>query len=80
MRREELEYFSEAACGEAVVAADAQALLEMDGRGEAMRDEHLVRDFERLLEADWSAQAVPAPHQQELALPTERKDLGDLAV
>ena len=35
--REELEHFGEAACGEAVVAADARALLDMDGRGEAMR-------------------------------------------
>ena len=33
--REELEHFGEAAGGEVVVAADARALPEMDGRGEA---------------------------------------------
>ena len=41
--REELEHFGEAARGEVVVAADARALLKMDGRGEAVRDEHLVQ-------------------------------------
>jgi hypothetical protein len=44
--RKELEHFGEAAGGEAVVAADARALLEMDGRGEAVRGEYLVRDLE----------------------------------
>ena len=58
--REELEYFGETACGEAVVAADARALLEMDGSGETLGSENLVRDLERLLEADWPAQATPA--------------------
>src|SRR6187200_2220018 len=66
VRREELEHFGEAAGGEVVVAADARALLEMDGRGEAVRGEHLVRDLERLLEADWPAQAVPADLQEDL--------------
>src|SRR5215472_2372359 len=64
--RKELEYFGEAAGGEAVVAADARALLEMDGCGEAMRGEHFVRDLERLLEADWPAQAMPANFQEDL--------------
>src|SRR5437660_7857923 len=64
--REELEHLGEAAGGEAVVAADARALLEMDGRGEAVRGEHLVRDLERLLEADWPAQAVRADLQEDL--------------
>jgi len=45
--RKELEHFGEAAGSEAVVAADARALLEMDGRGEAMRGEHLARDLEQ---------------------------------
>jgi hypothetical protein len=31
-----------------------------------MRGEHLVRDHERLLEADWPAQAVPANLQEDL--------------
>ena len=64
--RKEPEHFGEAAGGEAVVAANARTLLEMDGRGEAMRGEHLVRDHERLLEADWPAQAVPANLQEDL--------------
>src|SRR5262245_46176376 len=63
---EELEHFGEAAGGEVVVAADARALLEMDGRGEAVRGEHLVRDLERLLEADWPAQALRADLQEDL--------------
>jgi hypothetical protein len=41
---EKLEYFGEAAGCEVVVTADARAFLEMDGGGEAMRGEHLVRD------------------------------------
>src|SRR5271157_2541221 len=64
--REELEHFSEAAGSEMVVAADARALLKMDGGGEAVRGEHLVRDLERLLEADRPAQAVPADLQEDL--------------
>ena len=40
--REEFEHFGEAAGGEAVVAADAGALLEMDGVGEAVRGENFV--------------------------------------
>jgi hypothetical protein len=31
-----------------------------------VRGEHLVRDLERLLEADWPAQAVPADLQENL--------------
>src|SRR5262249_4378878 len=63
---EELEHFGKAVGGEVVVAADARALLEMDGRGEAVRGEHLARDLERLLEADWPAQAVRADLQEDL--------------
>src|SRR5437016_5925460 len=63
---EKLEYFGEAAGGEVVVAADARAFLEVDGRGEAMRGEHLVRDLERLFKANWPAQAVPADLQEDL--------------
>jgi hypothetical protein len=50
--REELEHFGETARGKVVIATDSRALLEMDGRGETVRGEHLVRDLERLLEAD----------------------------
>src|SRR5882757_3629249 len=64
--REELEHFGEAAGVKVVVAADARALLEMDGRGETARGEHLVRDLERLLEANWPAQAVSADLQEDL--------------
>ena len=50
--RKELEHFGEAAGSEAVVAADARALLEMDGRGEAMRAASIsfatMSDFSRL--------------------------------
>src|SRR6476660_3431631 len=64
--REELEHFGEAAGGKVVVAADARALLEMDSRGEAVRGEHLVRDLQRLLEADRPAQALSADLQEDL--------------
>src|SRR5579863_10732906 len=64
--REEIEHFGEAARGEAVVAADARAFLEMDRRGEAMRGEHPVRDLERLLETDRAAQLAPADLQEDL--------------
>src|SRR6476469_8301506 len=66
VRCEQLEYFGEAAGGETIVAADARAFLETDGRGEALRGEHLVRDLERFLEADRSAQAMPADLQEDL--------------
>src|SRR5258705_12293127 len=38
----------------------------MDGRGETVRGEHFVRDLERLLEANWPAQAVSADLQEDL--------------
>jgi hypothetical protein len=56
---EELEHFGKAAGGEVVVAAEARALLEMDGHPEAVRGKHLVRDLERLLEADKPARRCP---------------------
>src|SRR5262249_41458658 len=62
----ELEYFGEAAGGELVVAADTRAFLEVDGSGEVMCGEHLVRDLERLLEADRPAQALPPDLQEDL--------------
>ena len=43
--REQLEHLGEAAGGEVVAAADARALLEMDGVGEPVGGEHLVRDL-----------------------------------
>ena len=55
-----------AAGREAVAAADARAFPEMDGLGEAVLGEHLVRDLERLLEADGPAQAMPADLQEDL--------------
>jgi hypothetical protein len=45
---------------------NARALLEMDDRGEAARGEHLVRDLERLLEADRPAPTVRADLQENL--------------
>ena len=66
MGREELEHFGEAAGGKAIVAADARALLQMDGLSETMRGEDPVGDRERLLEADWAAQPMRADLQEDL--------------
>ena len=44
-----LEHLGEAASREAVVAADARALLEMDGLGKAVRGQHCVCHLKRLL-------------------------------
>src|SRR5512147_1979434 len=63
---EEVQQLGKAAGREAVAAADARAFLEMDGLGEAVLGEHLVRDLERLLEADRPAQATPAELQEHL--------------
>jgi hypothetical protein len=63
---EDLEHFGEATGRKVVVAADARALLEMDGRGETARGEHLIRDLERLLKANWPAQAGCADLQEDL--------------
>src|SRR3954468_25012544 len=38
----------------------------MDGLGEAVLGEHLVRDLDRLLDADGRAQAMPADLQEDL--------------
>ena len=43
--REKVKHLGEAAGLEAVAAADARALLEMDGFGEVVRGEHLARDL-----------------------------------
>src|SRR3990170_2959048 len=59
MGLEEVEHLGEAARREAVAAADARALLKMDGLGEAVGGKHVVRDLERFLEADGSAQGPP---------------------
>src|SRR5580704_1520356 len=64
--REELEHLGEAAGREAVIAADARALLKMDGLGEAVRREHLVRHLKRLLEADRPAQSASADLEEDL--------------
>src|SRR5664279_1858107 len=64
--REELKHFGEATGGKVVVAADARALLKMDGRGETVRGEVLIGDLERLLKANWPAQAVCAGLQEDL--------------
>ena len=52
MGREELEHLGETARREPCIAADAGALLEMDGVSKALRGEPLVRDLKRLLETD----------------------------
>src|SRR5690242_13372863 len=62
---EEFEHLREAAGGEMVVAADARALFEMDAVSEAVGSEHLVRDLERFLQADGSAEG-PADLQEDL--------------
>src|SRR5262245_52098299 len=66
MGLEEMQYLGKAAGREAVVAADARAFLEVDGFGEALPGEHLVRDLERLLQAHGPAQALPADLQEDL--------------
>src|SRR6478609_363564 len=66
MGLEEVQQLGKAAGREAVAAADARTFLEMDGLGEPVLGEHLVRDLERLLEADRPAQAMPADLQEDL--------------
>src|SRR5947207_6147172 len=66
MGLEEVQQLGKAAGRETVAAADARAFLEMDGLGEAMLGEHLVRDLERLLEADGPTQAMRADLQEDL--------------
>ena len=60
MGLEEVQQLCKAAGREAVAAADARAFLEMDGLGETVLGDHLVRDLERLLETDGPAQAITA--------------------
>src|SRR5215207_11183848 len=66
MGLEEVQQPGKAAGREAVAAADARAFLESDGLGETVLDEHLVRDLERLFEADGPAQTMPADFQKDL--------------
>ena len=66
MGLEEVQQLGKAAGRETVAAADARAFLEMDGLGEAVLGEHLVRDLKRLLEAHGPAQAMPADLQEDL--------------
>src|SRR5215212_562256 len=66
MGLEEVQQLGKAAGREAVAAANARAFLKMNGLGEAMPDEHLVRNLERLLEADRPAQAMPPDLQEDL--------------
>src|SRR6478672_12941663 len=66
MGLEEVQQLGKAAGREAVAAAGARAFLEMDGLSEAVLGEHLVRDLERLREADGPAQAMPAEFQEDL--------------
>ena len=63
VEREKRQHFGKASGAKAVVAADARALLKMDGRRKTVRGEHFVCNLERLLEADGPAQAVPADLQ-----------------
>src|SRR4051794_32966876 len=66
MGLEEAEQLGKAAGREAVAAADARAFLEFDGLGEAVPEEHLIRDLERLLKTDGRAQATSADLQEDL--------------
>src|SRR5262245_28017333 len=63
---EEVQQLGKAARHEAVAAADPRTFLEMDGLSEAVLGEHLVRDLERLLEADGRAQAMRTDLQEDL--------------
>ena len=64
--REQLEHLGETARGEACVAADAGALLEMDRVGKALRGEPCVRDLERLFETDRAAELMAANLEKDL--------------
>src|SRR3954447_26118493 len=66
MGLEEVQQLGKAAGREAVAAANARAFFKLDGLGEAVPDEHLVRDRERLLEGDGPSQAMPADLQEDL--------------
>src|SRR5829696_2505154 len=66
MRLEEVQQLGKPAGSEAIAAADARAFLELDGFGEAVPNEHLLRDLERLLQADRPAQPTPADLQEDL--------------
>src|SRR5688572_15041208 len=66
MGLEEVQQLGKAAGRDAVAAADARAFLEVDGLGEAVPDEHLVRALERLLQAAGPAQTMPADLQEAL--------------
>src|SRR3954470_9155997 len=66
MGLKEVQQLGKAAGREAVAAADARAFLKLEGPGEAVPDEHLVRNLERLLEAAGPAQAMPADLQEYL--------------
>src|SRR5262249_35295005 len=66
MGLEEVQQPSKTAGREAVVAADARPLHEVDGIGKVVLRERLVCDLERLLEADRPAQAMPADLQEDL--------------
>src|SRR5688572_7938409 len=57
---------SKAAGREAIAAADARAFLEVDGLSEAMLAEQLARDLEGFLQANRSAEALPANLQKDL--------------
>src|SRR3954468_23689460 len=65
MGLEEVQQLGKTAGREMVAAANARAFLEVDGLGEAVPDENLVGDLERLLEADRPAQAMPADLQED---------------
>src|SRR4051794_7406827 len=52
--------------GEGVAAADARAFLEVYGLGEPVPAEHLVRDRERLPQAEGPARATPADLEKDL--------------
>src|SRR5262245_62324113 len=65
MGLEQVQQLGEAAGREAIVAADARALDEMDGIGEAVGGKHAVRDLERFFETYGSAER-PADLEKDL--------------
>src|SRR5262245_40907670 len=66
MRLEVVQQLGKAAHHEAVAAADPRAFLEMDGLGKAVLAEHVVRDLERLREADGPAQTMRTDLEENL--------------
>src|SRR5215203_5514243 len=66
MGMEEVKHLGETTGREAVAPTYARAFLQLDGFGEAVRDEYLIRDPPRLLEAYGCPEAMRAHLEEDL--------------